>query len=1268
DGDVDLLLSGEDADTGLLTTQLLRNPLVGGGSGFERLSIALPGLKRAVASWGDVDLDGDLDLAVSGVQGSAERPYLQIFRNTTSQRLSDPGEGEPPFAGILNRRPDRPEALGVVWNGAQNAVQLGWSFSHLINDDAPYTYNLGLGRAPRSGPDRVAPGQGLVFDQIAPLADPLSGERRLAAHGNQGFHNQGLFSAGLPGETYHWSVQAIDKGLRGSLWVDGDDFTIQPLQPRFQSTTTVLAGSSLPSGAVALASLGGGGTADLPASAELAIDLDSDGLRDRIRYDAASRRLLVRQGAGADGGALRPFLGPTGALIPTEPTFLANLPVGASQVSLRAVDRSFLADSAEGRWTFSVDLDGADGPAAAAERARVRSGDPLGASLALAGSLLTRQRYRLLDVPSQVRLFLAGDDVREPLRNSDGTPLLQAGAPQFANLSFSLEEARSGALRFLFSQPDGATPGDITLRLAPAVGSGPATYSLRLQDLGDGRPDLLVGWADSGSPGSPQAFALVPNLAVRGNQDPTAPQLHALELAGTTTAPSLRVRWTPGGDLESPASQLRHQWRVTATGALEPGAWQEISGAAAGGSFELSQAELNAAGLLDALQPGSSLGLDLRVVDAGDREARSGVASLRLPALPSPETRPGLIGLEGVRLLEGDNLQHRGSDLIPLQLRQRLLAVEPGAAGALAASQIRLVLPEGFSAAGSFLLRQSDGTTTAAPAATPVSGSPGLLAMALLPAQLEQLVFQPSREATGRLPLSLQWQQPFVTAGVPALTLSQPLELRFRDGGDRIPATASLSESSNPADLWTLSLPAAAVLVDGIGGRPLDFSAISADLSPVNLPGWSERLGVAPAPGDLRLAASLAGSTRRLSVSGSRARALLDGLQILNAEAISGDLRLSHTPVQADAILRHGLPAQAGQPEVLEQRRLTPLLAASKTYRLMVSTTITTTITNTTTALPLSSSSGGTSQVLEVNADADPSAAELRQSLSLAGDYGALPFTISVDPLDGSRLILDWKSGQPQPEATSVNLNLDGTTTTTPRTTSVTLAVLDRSLSPLVPLGIQQLSQPLQLDTNLAGDGRDLLSLRSDLIASGGSIDRVALLPLQVRSDRDLRIPFSKASGLGDVSLSRVDGGGDAAALSLSGGELRLDLPSLPGAPLPRSLSVAAIQERNAGAGPFSLIPAQAWAFGVNPEGGDPVIAVQTSGLLINGAAAPAQLWLRWQSFDDGASRSSGFVAYASAADAAADVGRLALLSAAAGATLVHTPPKGTYQAYRLDF
>ena len=221
----------------------MRNPLVGGGTSFERLSIALPGLKRSVASWGDIDLDGDLDLAISGVQGSAELPYLQVFRNTTSQRLSATSEGEPPFSGVLNRRPDRPDALGVQWNGSQEAVQLGWTFSHLLNDDSPYSYNLGIGRAPRGGADRVASGEGLVFDMVSPLADPLSGERRLAAAGNQGFHNAGLFRGGLPGETYHWSVQAVDKGFRGSVWADGADFTIQPLKLLLDEAGRLLSGA-----------------------------------------------------------------------------------------------------------------------------------------------------------------------------------------------------------------------------------------------------------------------------------------------------------------------------------------------------------------------------------------------------------------------------------------------------------------------------------------------------------------------------------------------------------------------------------------------------------------------------------------------------------------------------------------------------------------------------------------------------------------------------------------------------------------------------------------------------------------------------------------------------------------------------------------------------------------------------------------------------------------------------------------------------------------
>ena len=310
----------------------------------------------------------------------------------------------------------------------------------------------------------------LAFSSNAYLDVPVDRAiDRIAAAGNQGFHNRGLFSAGLPGETYHWSVQAIDKGFRGSLWVDGQDFTIQPLQPHLLSDTNpLLQGQPLSASGQALS-----------GETEVVIDLDSDGLRDRIRYDAGSRRLLVEQGAGGDGTTWRPFLGPTGALIANVPTFLAGLPVAASDTPLQVVDRSFLADSAEGQWTLSVDLDGPGGSTATEQvLTSFRSGDPLGADLDLAGDLLTRQRYRLMDVPTEVQLFLNGQDVRAAL-----------GDGKHANLSFTLEDARSGALRFLFRDPAAASAGDITLKLVPANGSGPARYNLRLQDRGDGRPD-----------------------------------------------------------------------------------------------------------------------------------------------------------------------------------------------------------------------------------------------------------------------------------------------------------------------------------------------------------------------------------------------------------------------------------------------------------------------------------------------------------------------------------------------------------------------------------------------------------------------------------------------------------------------------------------------------------------------------------------------------------------------------------------------------------
>ena len=50
DGDQDLLLSGVSRETGMLTTRLLNNPLIGGGDNFSDIAISLPGLKRGSTS------------------------------------------------------------------------------------------------------------------------------------------------------------------------------------------------------------------------------------------------------------------------------------------------------------------------------------------------------------------------------------------------------------------------------------------------------------------------------------------------------------------------------------------------------------------------------------------------------------------------------------------------------------------------------------------------------------------------------------------------------------------------------------------------------------------------------------------------------------------------------------------------------------------------------------------------------------------------------------------------------------------------------------------------------------------------------------------------------------------------------------------------------------------------------------------------------------------------------------------------------------------
>jgi FtsP/CotA-like multicopper oxidase with cupredoxin domain len=75
DGDLDLVISGTDGASNPVTL-LYRND----GGSFVAVAAGLQGMKSSAVAWGDYDNDGDLDLAISGLNaGSA--PTTALYRN-----------------------------------------------------------------------------------------------------------------------------------------------------------------------------------------------------------------------------------------------------------------------------------------------------------------------------------------------------------------------------------------------------------------------------------------------------------------------------------------------------------------------------------------------------------------------------------------------------------------------------------------------------------------------------------------------------------------------------------------------------------------------------------------------------------------------------------------------------------------------------------------------------------------------------------------------------------------------------------------------------------------------------------------------------------------------------------------------------------------------------------------------------------------------------------------------------------------------------------
>jgi len=197
DGDLDVMLAGENAGCGNSSTRLYSN---NGAGSFSEIQAGLGFVERAASAWGDFDNDGDQDLVLSGIAAS---PLTWLYRNDLRSAPFQP-----------NTPPSVPGNIYTYVSG--NYTVISWSKS--TDNQSPQeaiTYNVMMGTQPGNS------------NVVSPLADPFSGRRYVTAPGNAGQNDFMIFRHLEPG-TYYFSVQAIDQAFAGSEFSEEESFMVLP--------------------------------------------------------------------------------------------------------------------------------------------------------------------------------------------------------------------------------------------------------------------------------------------------------------------------------------------------------------------------------------------------------------------------------------------------------------------------------------------------------------------------------------------------------------------------------------------------------------------------------------------------------------------------------------------------------------------------------------------------------------------------------------------------------------------------------------------------------------------------------------------------------------------------------------------------------------------------------------------------------------------------------------------------------------------------------
>ncbi len=197
DGKNDILFTGEN-QSGVPVTKLFKQVPASSycfaeSYDFKDSGIELIGLRASTANWVDYDMDGDLDLFLTGVGESGAETLLY----------------QTEVANKKNNAPSQITGLELVDLGNGN-VRFNWD---LPEDD----YATNLGYVIRVG---TTPG-GTELSNTE--SDLVTGER-LISKAPPIYNN--FYDMQLDPGNYYWSVQAVDPGLKGGVFSDENAFTL----------------------------------------------------------------------------------------------------------------------------------------------------------------------------------------------------------------------------------------------------------------------------------------------------------------------------------------------------------------------------------------------------------------------------------------------------------------------------------------------------------------------------------------------------------------------------------------------------------------------------------------------------------------------------------------------------------------------------------------------------------------------------------------------------------------------------------------------------------------------------------------------------------------------------------------------------------------------------------------------------------------------------------------------------------------------------------